>query len=203
MNVMSARSLAAVATVLTVLLSGCSLWPFGNDEDEIDTIVSEVRQINEKLPPMEPMVLRASGYGAINPNSSGLTEVQKRLIAMRASKLDAYRTLAERVYGTQIIGSSTVENLVVQNDRFKAFVDAQILGAKVVFQEQMPDGSYETLVEMVIDQGFRNCLANQSNGRQNTQCASEMVHDLDAVTRSQLRSQGLESSSGSGLYFIE
>lgn len=202
MNPMPARFAMLLVTLVSLLLSGCSLWPFGNDEDKVDTIVSEVRQINEKLPPMEPMVLRASGFGAINPNSSGLTQVQKRLIAMRASKLDAYRTLAERVYGTQIIGSSTVENLVIQNDRFKAFVDAHILGARVIYQEQMADGSFETMVEMVIDQGFRNCLASQSNGRQNTQCASEMIHDLDSMTRGQLRQQGLDSS-GSGLYFIE
>lgn len=200
MNPMPARFAMLLVTLVSLLLGGCSLWP--NDEDKVDTIVSEVRQINEKLPPMEPMVLRASGFGAINPNSSGLTQVQKRLIAMRASKLDAYRTLAERVYGTQIIGSSTVENLVVQNDRFKAFVDAHILGARVIYQEQMADGSFETMVEMVIDQGFRNCLASQSKGRQNTQCASEMIHDLDSMTRSQLRQQGLDSS-GSGLYFIE
>lgn len=201
MNAMSVR-LVTLLVVLTGLLGGCSLWPFGNDEDRVDTIVSEVRQINEKLPPMEPMVLRASGYGAINPNSKGLTQVQKRLIAMRASKLDAYRTMAERVYGTQIIGSSTVENLAVRDDRFKAFVDSQILGARVVYQEEMSDGSYETMVEMVIDEGFRNCLANQTQGRQNTRCASDMVHDLDSVTRGQLRQQGVESN-GSGLYFIE
>lgn len=198
MNAISAR----LAISLTVVLSGCSAWPFGNDEKQVDTIVSEVRQINEKLPPMEPMVLRASGFGAINPDSSGLSQIQKRLIAMRASKLDAYRTLAERVYGTQIIGSSTVENMVVQNDRFKAFVDAHILGARVIYQERMADGSFETMVEMVIDQGFRNCLANQSTGRRNTQCASEMIHDLDSMTRGQLRQQGLDDSA-SGLYFIE
>lgn len=202
MNAMSARLAICLAAILSLVLSGCGIWPFDSEKDQVDTIVSEVRQINEKLPPMEPMVLRASGFGAINPNSSGLTQVQKRLIAKRASKLDAYRTLAERVYGTQIIGSSTVENLAVQNDRFKAFVDAQIMGARVIYQDQLADGSFETMVEMVIDQGFRNCLASQASGRQNVQCASEMVHDLDSMTRGQLSQQGLDSSS-SGLYFID
>jgi len=195
------RSSVAVLGV-ALFLSGCSMWPFGGDDNEIEAIVAEVRSINEKLPPMEPMVLRSTGYGAINPNSQGLSEVQKRLMAMRASKLDAYRTLAERVYGTQIVGSSTVENLVVSNDRFKTFVDTHILGAKVVYQDMMADGSYETMVEIVIDEGFRNCLANQTAGRQNSQCASDVVYDVDAMTRSQLRQQGVDST-GSGLYFIE
>jgi hypothetical protein len=191
-----------ISVLVLLFASSCSIWPFNSKAKKVDEIVSQVQQINEKLPPMEPMVLRVNGYGAINPTARGLTEVQKRLLAMRASKLDAYRTLAERVYGTQIIGNSTVENLVVQNDSYRSFVDAHILGAKVLYQEVMADGSYETMVEMVIDEGFRNCLANQSNGKRNSTCASSAVHDLDALTRSSLSSQGLEAS-GSGLYFIE
>jgi len=191
-----------IAVLVLVFTSSCSMWPFNSKQKKVDEIVSQVKEINEKLPPMEPMVLRVTGYGAINPTARGLTEVQKRLLAMRASKLDAYRTLAERVYGTQIIGSSTVENLVVQNDQYRSFVDANILGAKVVYQEVMADGSFETMVEMVIDEGFRNCLANQSTGKRNSSCASDAVHDLDALTRSGLSSQGVEAAS-SGLYFIE
>lgn len=203
MNAVSSLLYKALILAGTLLVAGCSLWPFGgNDDAQIDAIVAEVRQINEKLPPMEPMVLRASGFGAINPHSRGLTEVQQRLIAMRASRLDAYRTLAERVYGTQIIGSSSVEDMVIQNDRYKAFVDAHILGARVIYQERLADGSYETMVEMVIDEGFRNCLATMNNGRQNTRCASQMVHDLDSITRNRLSQQGLDAA-GSGLYFIE
>ena len=191
-----------ISVLVLLFASSCSIWPFNSKAKKVDEIVSQVQQINEKLPPMEPMVLRVNGYGAINPTARGLTEVQKRLLAMRASKLDAYRTLAERVYGTQIIGNSTVENLVIQNDQYRSFVDAHILGAKVLYQEVMADGSYETMVEMVIDEGFRNCLANQSNGKRNSTCASNAVHDLDALTRSSLSSQGVEAS-GSGLYFIE
>lgn len=187
--------------LVVLFVSGCSIWP-GKKQEQVDTIVSQVQEINEKLPAMEPMVLRVTGYGAINPTARGLTEVQKRLLAMRASKLDAYRTLAERVYGTTIIGNSTVENLVVQNDKYRAFVDANILGANVIYQEVMPDGSYETMVEMIIDEGFRNCLASQGDGRSNTTCASDAVHDLDSLTRSSLSAQGIESSS-TGLYFIE
>lgn len=183
------------------VLSGCSIWPFNSKAKKVDQIVSQVKEINEKLPPMDPMVLRVTGYGAINPTARGLTEVQKRLMAMRSSKLDAYRTLAERVYGTQIIGNSTVENLVVQNDQFRSFVDAHILGARVVYQEMLPDGSYETMVEMIIDEGFRNCLSNQGGGRTNRACASDAVHDLNAITRSELSTQGVEASGG--LYFIE
>lgn len=201
---MNMRSLMAVSAAV-VLAASCG--SNGKKEEQaqaekVDAIVSQVQEINEKMPAMEPMVLQVTGYGAINAATRGVTEVQKRLLAMRASKLDAYRTLAERVYGTKIIGNSTVENLVVQNDKYRAFVDANILGANVIYQEMMPDGSYETMVEMIIDEGFRNCLASQSDGRANTTCASDAVHDLDSLSRSSLSAQGV-SSTGSGLYFIE
>ena len=163
-----------IGLIVLAFTSGCSLLPVSKQK-KVDEIVAQVKQINEKLPPMEPMVLRATGYAAINPTARGLTDVQKRLLAMRGSKLDAYRTLAERVYGTQIIGSSTVENLVVQNDQFRAFVDATILGAKVVYQDMMADGSYETMVEMIIDQGFRNCLAAVYIRRRNCYAARSCI----------------------------
>ncbi|MFQ3231458.1 LPP20 family lipoprotein [Reinekea sp.] len=198
---MTVRNLILMAFIV-VFTTSCSVWPFNSKQKKVDEIVSNVKQINEKLPPMEPMVLRVTGYGAINPTTRGLTEVQKRLLAMRASKLDAYRTLAERVYGTQIIGNSTVENLVVQSDQYRTFVDASILGANVIYQDALPDGSYETMVEMIIDEGFRNCLDSQNNGRQNTSCASSALHDLNSLSRSSMSAQGVESS-GSGLYFIE
>lgn len=198
---MNIRALIA-GLFVTLLVTGCESLPLSSNQNQVDEIVAQVQEINEKLPPMEPMVLRVTGYGAINPTARGLTEVQKRLMAMRASKLDAYRTLAERVYGTKIIGNSTVENLVIQNDKYRTFVDAKVLGANVVYQEVMADGSYETMVEMIIDEGFRNCLATQGEGKQNSGCASDAVHDLDALTRSSLSSQGVEAT-GSGLYFIE
>ncbi len=195
--------------VAVMLLSGCSWLPFSGEDEEaarqqqqIDAILEEVRSFNENLPPMEPEILQAAGYGAVNEQASGLSSTQQRLMAMRSSKLDAYRTLAERVYGTAIVGNTTVENLVVRDDRFRAYVDTYIYGARVVSQDPMPDGGYETIVEMVIDEGFRNCLVNQQDWRRNGRCNSEVVHSLDSVQRNDLRNQGLQQRD-SGLYFLQ
>lgn len=195
--------------VAVMLLSGCSWLPFGGEEDEaaqqqqqIDAILEEVQAFNENLPPMEPEILQASGFGAINEQPNDLSATQQRLMAMRSSKLDAYRSLAERVYGTAIVGNTTVENLVVRDDRFRAYVDTYIYGARVVSQDPMPDGGYETIVEMVIDEGFRNCLVHQKDWRRNGRCNSEVVHSLDSVQRNELRDQGLQQRD-TGLYFLE
>ncbi len=185
--------------------SGCSMFGGKKKEKEqqISEIETQVKEINNKLPPFKPMVLRVVGYGAIDPKAIGLSDVQLRLMAMRASKLDAYRTLAERVYGTAIVGNTTVENLVTKNDRFRSFVDTYVLGAKVVTQDELHDGSFETVLEMVIDEGFRNCLTSENEIRKNSRCASEVVHDLESFEYNRLSRQGIDGSDDSGLYFIE
>jgi len=119
-----------------------------------------------------PLILRVVGYGAINPKakSQGQSKVQQRLMAIRASRLDAYRSMAERVYGAKISGSSTVRDLVVQNDSFRSYVDTFIHGARVVSADVLEDGSVETVLEMVIDAGFRNCLTTENSMRFNSDC---------------------------------
>ncbi|MCH8552585.1 MAG: LPP20 family lipoprotein [Natronospirillum sp.] len=189
--------------LVPLLVSGCALFGGGDDEEErIAAIEEEVRYLNQNLPPMEPMVLRSTGYGTVSEQPNHLSESQQRLLAMRASKLDAYRTLAERVYGTAIVGNTTVENLVIQNDRFRSYVDTYIYGARVVSQDPMADGSWETTVEMVLDEGFRNCLVNEQDWRRNSRCRSEMVHDLDSFERNSMNRQGLNQRE-SGLYFLQ
>ena len=186
-----------------LMLSGCGIFGGGDDERDarIDAIAEDVRFLNQNLPPMDPQVLQATGYGTVTEQHDHLSEPQRRLLAMRASKLDAYRTMAERVYGTAIVGNTTVENLVVQNDRFRSYVDTYVYGARVVSQDPLPDGSWETTVEMVLDEGFRNCLVNEQDWRRNSRCQSEVVHSLDRIQREDLRNQGLDQRD-SGLYFL-
>ena len=131
-----------IISLVALTLTGCAMFGGDDRDEEMEAIREEVRQMNQSLPRMEPMVLQSTGYGAMDNQPSHLSETQQRLLAMRASKLDAYRTLAERVYGTAIVGNTTVENLVVQNDRFRSYVDTYIYGARVVSQDPMADGSY-------------------------------------------------------------
>ncbi|MCJ8313289.1 MAG: LPP20 family lipoprotein [Saccharospirillaceae bacterium] len=188
---------------MVLILSNCSLINAKKKKQEsLNEIVKEVQMINDRLPDMEPMIIRVVGYGAINPKMTNMSNIQTKLLAMRASKLDAFRSMAERVYGTQIYGTSTVENLVIKNDQFRTYVDTYILGARVIAQEDMADGSFQTILEMVLDQGFRNCITSEQHWKKNARCASEMVHDVNVLNRQNLREQGVNTKD-SGLYFIE
>ena len=59
--------------------------------------------------------ITATGYAVVSVQSHR-NQAQQRLMAIRASKLDAYRSLTEQVYGQQLDASSTVADMVVTND---------------------------------------------------------------------------------------
>lgn len=61
--------------------------------------------------------LSAIGYGA-SSSFDGHTAGQRKLLAMRASRTDAYRALAEQVHGIRLTGDTTVSALMSQNDSF-------------------------------------------------------------------------------------
>lgn len=107
--------------------------------------------------------ITAIGYGATSNNDS-YTPGQKKLMAMRASKLDAYRALAEQVQGVRVNGNSTVSAMMAQVDGFRVFVDAYLRGAQVITVVPMADGNYETTLELTLDSKFFNSIPQQARG---------------------------------------
>lgn len=99
---------------------------------------------------VEEIKVRATGYGA--PPKAFYSDQQRRLMSMRAAKIDAYRSLAERVKGIQIWGGTTIGDMVVEKDRFRVFLDTFLVGAKVIMQTPHEDGTYEATVEMNVGQ---------------------------------------------------
>jgi len=113
-----------------------------------------VRQASAPHPAI--VTLNATGYGAVNTAACNgdcerISPAQRKLLAMRAARLDAYRAMAEQVYGTRIEGGSTVGSLALKDDSFKVYIDAFIRGARVTNVAQREDGSFETTVEMEFD----------------------------------------------------
>jgi hypothetical protein len=78
---------------------------------------------------------------------------QQRLMAIRASKLDAYRNLTEQVYGQQLDATSTVADMVVTNDTFRAKVEGVIYGARLVSITPVGEDTYETTLSLDRDVG--------------------------------------------------
>lgn len=108
----------------------------------------------------EVIKVRATGYGA--PPKKYYPNYQRRLMAMRASRIDAYRALAENINGIHIMGGTTVGEMIVRHDSYRVFVDGFITGANTVEVKEHEDSSYETTLETVMDRAFYQAvLAHQ------------------------------------------
>ena len=111
-----------------------------------------VKVPSELLVPNLPLVekresLTATGYAVISVQNHKVP-AQQRLMAIRAAKLDAYRSLAEQVYGLRLDATATVADMVVQNDTFRSKVEGVIYGATLVSITPTGDDTYETTLTL-------------------------------------------------------
>jgi hypothetical protein len=94
----------------------------------------------------------ATGYGA--PPKNYFPAGQRRLMTIRASKVDAYRALTEVVGGLHVWGSTAIEDMVLEKDRYRTFIDTYVRGARIVSVVERKDGTYESMIEMSVDRRF-------------------------------------------------
>jgi hypothetical protein len=106
---------------------------------------SPVSMITPMMEKRETFV--ATGYAVISIQNHK-NPAQQRLLAIRASKLDAYRALTEQVYGQQMDASTTVADMTVMNDTFRARVEGVIYGANLVSITPIGDDTYETTLSL-------------------------------------------------------
>lgn len=103
----------------------------------------------------------ATGYGS--PSAFGrYTISQRRLLAIRAAKVDAFRAMAEQVHGFRISANTAVADFVTQSDSVRVWIDAFIRGARVANVRNVSDGNYEVTLELDIPPNFKDCVQNQS-----------------------------------------
>ena len=108
----------------------------------------------EKIP-----TLTAVGYAVVS-SQPGRTQAQKRLMAIRSSRMSAMRELAEQIHGIQVDSNTTVIDLMVQNDTFRGIVSGVIRGARTVRINPTGSDTYETVLE--IDQDMVAYLFRQA-----------------------------------------
>jgi len=131
--------------LIVVLLNGCETTMWSSEPD-----ASFVEQMVERRD-----TLTATGYAVIDVQPSDIA-AQRRLLAIRAAKLDAYRGLTEQVYGQYLDSTTTVADMVVRSDSFRARVEGVVYGANLVQIEPRGNDTYE--VTMSLDKSIVNDL---------------------------------------------
>lgn len=101
----------------------------------------------EMVEPERYPVIQAVGYAPISAQR-GPDMASKQLMALKASKLDAYRELTEQVYGQRMDGQQSLANMVLTDTTLKASVQGVIRGAKVIKSYPVGDDTYATELEL-------------------------------------------------------
>lgn len=109
-------------------LTGCNWYiPYSNEYSGINSLA-------------QGGLIEATGYSVIQSHAG--SEPQQRLMAIKAARLDAFRQLAEVVYGTYIDSNTTISDLTIEDDVFRARVEGVIYGAEVIKIEPISDDTY-------------------------------------------------------------
>lgn len=136
------RSLAALA--LGAMLAGCEI------------IECRICGAGERVvyTEVEPVTITVTGYGALDP-ALAANLAQQKLMALRASEVEAYRSLAERVKGVEISANSQVSDFLTDADRMSALVDAYVLRrSRISSQGYNAEGYYETILSLTLNEHF-------------------------------------------------
>jgi hypothetical protein len=87
------------------------------------------------------------GYAVINVQPGSSVE-EKRLMAINASKLEAYKSLAEQIYGQYLESRGTLSNQKFSDEEITSRVEGLIVGARVLSIKPISNDSYETVLEI-------------------------------------------------------
>ena len=166
-NHLSRCSTWALGGLLLLALSGCQTltpWPVATVKETKTTKIESAGLIAPLVEKRE--TLTATGYAVISVQNHR-NPAQQRLMAIRASKLDAYRALTEQVYGQQLDATTTVADMMVQSDTFRARVEGVIYGAVLVSITPAGDDTYETTLSLdkAVVQDLRALYLGQLQAR--------------------------------------
>ena len=128
--------------VLCILSPGCAYQQTYELSDRVSSSALEEKSEGIGSDSKSSGIL-ATGYAVIDVQK-GQTHAQRRLMAIRASKLDAYRNLAEQVYGLFVESSSQMAELALASESVRARVQGLVYGSRLVSISPVGVDTYET-----------------------------------------------------------
>lgn len=192
---MRARNLALRLIILGIIapLTGCSasgVWQKSGQAIDAQNSFAESK----------PTVVRVRGFSAL-PVANDQSLAKRRLMAIRASRLDAYRALTEQIYGTALAGSTQVQDLVAESDRIKAWVESYIQGARVLAVHEQEDGTVETEMTLTITPYFQQCLSRLTASIEGGPCFHEPLPKKNFWHHSNQNEDERDVGQGTQYYF--
>ncbi len=96
-------------------------------------------------------VLRMEAVGVgVAPAEGMESTAQAMAMARRAAILEAYKALAEKLYGIKINGRETLKNMMLQNESLRAYIQGVIRGANIE-EESYNNGMYKVVMSLKVN----------------------------------------------------
>ena len=102
----------------------------------------------DAAPNWKTNTIQVTGMGVAPPMST--SPAHASMMARRAAVADAYRQMAEAIYGVQVDAETTVEQMMVTSDVVKTKVSALIKGAQIVSEGELAGGGYSVTMEIPL-----------------------------------------------------
>jgi hypothetical protein len=119
-------------------------------EAPVDPTVAPAHSAVSAALAVAPPRLTGRGFAQV-AGQPGATVNERRLLAMRAARLDALRDLTEQVHGIRITSESLLRDSVLRNDTLAAQVQGTLRGARTVAIEPRGDDGYAVTLELDAD----------------------------------------------------
>ncbi|CUH66543.1 hypothetical protein TG4357_02476 [Thalassovita gelatinovora] len=124
-------------------------------KDNLDALsgkqVAPMNAIGDMFKPAPaPVQITGVGYSQISAQP-GKTLNERRLMAMRAARLDAMRDLTEQIHGMQLSSNTTIRDSVIRSDTMRGVVDGEIRGAKTLRIIPKDSDSFQVILALEPD----------------------------------------------------
>jgi outer membrane protein FlgP len=106
--------------------------------------------VSSALPFARPAALTGNGFAQVAAQP-GQTLNQRRLLAMRAARLDALRDLTEQVHGITLTSDSVMRDAILRDDRLAAHVQGTLRGARTIAIEPRGEDGYAVTMQLDTD----------------------------------------------------
>ncbi len=145
---------AALAAAFSLITGACTgLPPNSSAQQDAAAIGASARMMKPLLDRRDAII--GTGYAVIGVQNNK-NAPQQRILAIRAAKIDAYRSLAEQVYGLYLDANTTVSEQTVLSDTFRTRVEGVIYGATITSINPLNNDTYE--VTLSLDRSAVNDL---------------------------------------------
>jgi len=140
--------------VLSILAIGVSLFAQNTkmlNEEVVNQQNVKVSAIIPNSPVLQrPSIIKVTGVGEGVPPVSVVSPAQAKALARRAAIADAYRSLAEKMYGIRLSSKDRIRDLIAQRTEVRTAVYGIIRGAKID-EEIWKDGLYRIVLVVNLD----------------------------------------------------